>query len=428
MYCPDCGRDNRDSAKFCIACGCSIGSQTPGLTAIAVTLCPGMVLQARYEIKKLLKSGGMGSVYLAADLRLGIYCAVKDLRHVYQDPRELQEARDRFEREARTLAKLQHPRLPGARDHFEEKGSFYFVMDYVEGEDLEAIQKREAPNGFPEERVKKIACEVLEILEYLHTLNPPVVYRDLKPSNIMIRRQDKAVVLIDFGIARAVHSNATKKTAIGTEGYAPPEQYRGNPEPRSDLYALGATMHHLLTGVEPTVPFHFDPTRIRRPDVSVQMETVVSKALEMDPEKRFSSAQEMRETLKRKATSVPSVKAGKRKAFTTAVPPKPVAEPAQPSVAEKTLKGLTSAVLSVSFSPNGKKLASGSRDGTVIIWDVAGGSAEKTFMGHTDGVSSVSFSPDGKRLASGSDDKTVIIWDVEAVRTLGSPSDNIGPS
>lgn len=202
--------------------------------------------------------------------------------------------------------------MPGARDHFEEKGSFYFVMDYVEGEDLEAIQKREAPNGFPEERVKKIACEVLEILEYLHTLNPPVVYRDLKPSNIMIRKQDKAVVLIDFGIARAVHSNATRKTAIGTEGYAPPEQYRGNPEPRSGLYALGATMHHLLTGVEP-IPFHFDPVRTLRPDISAQMETVLPRALEMDPERRFSSAREMRETLEGKATSAPTVKAGKRK-------------------------------------------------------------------------------------------------------------------
>jgi serine/threonine-protein kinase len=139
------------------------------------------------------------------------------------------------------------------------------------------------------------ASQILDVLSYLHSQKPPVIYRDLNPGNIMLRHHDGKVLLVDFGIARTMASETdASHTVIGTQGYAPPEQYKGQIEPASDIYALGATLHHLSTGMPPLVPFAFEPVRNFSPDLSRNFETVIMKALSLDVKDRFSCAEEMK--------------------------------------------------------------------------------------------------------------------------------------
>jgi serine/threonine protein kinase len=180
-------------------------------------------------------------------------------------------------------------------------------MNFIDGEDLETKLQKEG--ALPEEKVIEWAKQILHILDYLHNLNPPVIYRDIKPSNIMLHK-DGRVMLVDFGIARVVHTDSqSQKTAIGTGGYAPVEQCRGKAEARSDLYALGATIHHLLTGIEP-LPFKFEPLRKIMPSVSVELEGVIMKSLKDNLSERYSNAKEMLQALsfKKEVTVVPGKK------------------------------------------------------------------------------------------------------------------------
>jgi len=286
IFCKKCGKKNRKDAKFCNKCGDTILSSTP-----AGPLKPGTVLQNRYKIVSLVKAGGMGAIYKALDSKLDRAWAVKELLPPYGTPEQQAEATKWFKREAKLLARLDHPNLPSVSDYFTSNGRYYLVMTFVEGGDLEAILDREGKKGLPVEKVLHWSREVLYVLDYLHNLNPPIVYRDIKPANIMLHN-DGRVMLIDFGIARSIHSDQSKKTAIGTSGYAPPEQCRGKAEPRSDLYALGATMHHLLTGVEP-IPFQFTPLSDINRSICLKVEDIVTRALKHKVGERFSSAADM---------------------------------------------------------------------------------------------------------------------------------------
>ncbi|MEW6215937.1 MAG: bifunctional serine/threonine-protein kinase/formylglycine-generating enzyme family protein, partial [Nitrospirota bacterium] len=238
----------------------------------------------------------MGAVYKAIDTKFETPCAVKELLPPMGDELEKAQAEDWFKREAKLLNKLDHPNLPKVFDYFISDGRYYLVMNYIEGEDLETILETHGEPGLPEEAVIEWAKQILEVLDYLHSQNPPIIYRDLKPGNIMIHK-DGRVMLVDFGIARAIRKGSkTAKTAIGTEGYSPIEQCHGKPEARSDLYALGATMHHLLTGIDP-IPFQFKPLTEIDPGFSPEMEIFIMKALEDEPQNRFSSAYEMLQIL-----------------------------------------------------------------------------------------------------------------------------------
>ncbi|HEX9372418.1 MAG TPA: serine/threonine-protein kinase, partial [Roseiflexaceae bacterium] len=205
-----------------------------------------------------------------------------------------------FERESGLLATLQHPAIPKVYDFFEENGRFYLILELVPGKDLETALD-DAGGSLPEERVARWAVQICDVLAYLHNHTPdPVVFRDLKPSNVMVT-PDERIVLIDFGIARNLNRGDRKGTMIGTEGYSPPEQYRGLAEPRGDLYALGATMHHLLTASDPRLEtpftFHERPLRQINPLVSPELDAVVARALEYDASARWSSAEEMKQAL-----------------------------------------------------------------------------------------------------------------------------------
>jgi len=248
----------------------------------------------------VLPGGGQGAIYLAQALHLGNdQCIVKELREHFADSSERQSAIQMLASEAYMLQRLNHQRIPRVMDHFAEHGKHYIVMAYVQGETLEAVLQRQGSSGLPEEQVLGWVDQICEVLEYLHSQNPPVIFRDLKPSNIMIG-PDGQIRLIDFGISRFFKPGQTRDTwNMGTAGYAPPEQFgQGQTDARSDVYALGAMTHQLLSGRDPSLtPFRFPRLSMLDSSISTEVEAVVVKSLAHDPADRYQSIREMREAL-----------------------------------------------------------------------------------------------------------------------------------
>ena len=246
--------------------------------------------------------GGMGSVYRARDLHFpGItkLVAVKEMLNQPQDESIRNALVQNFEREANIIATLSHPAIPRIYDFFMQGENAYLVLELIQGKDLDALL-RDTPGFLDQGQIIRWAIELCDVLQYLHTHKPdPVIFRDMKPSNVMINQHDH-VVLIDFGIAKNFHLGQ-RGTMMGTEGYSPPEQYRGEASPLVDIYALGATLHHLLTKINPQSepPFTFSerPIRTFNSSVSQQLEQVVKTAVEYSPENRFQSANDMKMAL-----------------------------------------------------------------------------------------------------------------------------------
>lgn len=262
----------------------------------------GSVLQNRYRITGVIGVGGMGSVYQARDLRFPNvvrYVAVKEMLtpHTDQGAREL--TLRTFERESDMLASLSHPAVPGIYDYFPSKMRAYLVMEYINGRDLDAIVNASSER-LAVALVQQWALELCDVLGYLHQQEPePIIFRDVKPSNIMIDQHGR-LRLVDFGIAK-IFQQGQKGTMIGTEGYSAPEQYRGEATPASDVYGIGATLHHLLTGRDPRLeaPFTFAerPIRENNPDVPPEFEAIIMKALSFDAADRYPHATAMKEAL-----------------------------------------------------------------------------------------------------------------------------------
>jgi serine/threonine protein kinase len=269
----------------------------PLLASSSGPLEPGVILQQRYRIERLLGGGGMGMVYLARDQRLSNRpCAIKEMVDHFIDPQQRIEANEYFAREADTLAQLKHSAIPAITDRFDQQNRHYLVMEYVEGRNLEEeLVVRGGP--LPEGLVVDIARQLCDVLSYLHGLVPPIIYRDLKPSNVMLTPSGR-VVLVDFGIARLFKAQR-KGTMIGTLGFAPPEQYQGIADPRSDIYSLGATLHYILTGRDPEKfpPFSFPPVRALRPAVSSNLAGAIDRALSYEMADRPATVQEFRDML-----------------------------------------------------------------------------------------------------------------------------------
>ncbi|MHB8819390.1 MAG: protein kinase domain-containing protein, partial [Bellilinea sp.] len=253
-------------------------------------------------VQDVIGVGGMGSVYRARDMHFPNVVklvAVKEMINQGRDPIIKQTIIQNFEREANILVTLNHFSIPKIFDYFSLEERSYLVLEYVHGKDLEAVLS-ETTGMLGEDQVIGWAIEICDVLEYLHGHKPePIIFRDLKPSNIMINHQGH-VVLVDFGIAKTFQTGQ-KGTMIGTEGYSPPEQYRGDATMRADIYSLGATLHHLLTRRDPRLepPFSFDerPVRNLNPEVSVELEAVLQTALQYNPEERFPSAADMKKAL-----------------------------------------------------------------------------------------------------------------------------------
>lgn len=208
-----------------------------------------------------------------------------------QSSPEHQKAIDAFKQEAIMLAHLEHPNLPRIFEHFEENGRWYLVMSFLQGETLENYLSSKPDGKLPLGEVVDIGTQLCTVLDYLHHQQPPIIFRDLKPANIM-RTSDGHIYLIDFGIARHFKPGQSKDTTnYGSDGYAPPEQYgKAQTTPRSDIYSLGATLHQLLSGHDPaSTPFHFPPLHSLAPDVPIAFATFITQMLEMDEVKRPSN-------------------------------------------------------------------------------------------------------------------------------------------
>ena len=277
-------------------------SSPPGAEQVEGRLPDGYLLQGRYRILNLHAVGGMSTVYKAQDTRftrVTRLCVVKEMLNTATDPQVRAIIKSNFEREANILAALNHPGIVQVYDFFSENSRSYLVLEYVDGKTLEDILT-ETEGFLPEPQVVSWGIQVCEVLSYLHGHTPkPIVFRDVKPSNIMLDTHNR-IRLIDFGIAR-IFQSGQKGTMIGTEGYTPPEQYRGVAEPRVDIYALGATLHHLLSKQDPRLEapfsFHERPIHKTNPTVSRELTEIINKALEYDIEKRFGSAEEMQRAL-----------------------------------------------------------------------------------------------------------------------------------
>ena len=265
----------------------------------------GAILHERYRIIKVLGSGGFGVVYQACD---GQGARHDGLVAIKQMPMQMIV---NCERQADVRAMLTHPAIPCIHDYFGDDANSYLVLDFVQGRNLEQVL---AAHGGPvvEDTVTDWSIQLCDVLDYLHN-HPyhPTVFRDLEPNNMLVDDGGR-IHLVDFGLARTYpprffqepqpqFEQLWRGLAIGTEGYSPPEQYQGIAEPRSDLYALGATMHHLLTGrdprKEPAFSFESHPVRSLNPNVSRGLEAIVIRALSRDVGQRFSSAKEMQMAL-----------------------------------------------------------------------------------------------------------------------------------
>ncbi|MHC9543734.1 MAG: serine/threonine protein kinase [Vulcanimicrobiota bacterium] len=259
-------------------------------------LAAGTVLDSRYKVNRTIAEGGMSVVYEVEDLRLGGKMALKHMRElvVSADCRDL--IMRQFIREAELLSRLSHVNLPKVTDHFIWEGGRFLVEELIEGKTLEALMEEESPRD--EQEVVSWALQISDALDYLH--GQQIVYRDLKPSNCIVTPEGN-VKLIDFGLVRIFSMGKNRDTIImGTPGYAAPEQYgQEQTDPRSDVFSLGALIHHLLTGHDPTLsPFLFPPAREKNPSVSESVEHILEKALSIDPAARFQTVGEMRQILK----------------------------------------------------------------------------------------------------------------------------------
>jgi dipeptidyl aminopeptidase/acylaminoacyl peptidase len=351
------------------------------------------LLKQRYRLLAQVGQGGFGAVYQAEDTELGNRkVAIKEMNQHGLTPQEEQEAMQAFRNEALLLAGLTHPNLPRIYEQFSEGGHWYLVMDFIEGETLEARLSR-APGGLlPVPEVLKIGLQLCTVLAYLHTRQPPIIFRDLKPANIMITLVG-GMYLIDFGIARHFKPGQMKDTiAFGSAGYAAPEQYgKAQTTTQSDIYSLGATLHHCLSGTDPSeTPFLFAPLPLIAPD---GLGALVMHMVEADPSKRPASVDAIKQDLQRMAED--RARGAVRPMPTVFLAASPGATEVKPLVC---YRGHFDRVLAVAWSSDGRYVASGGIDQTVHIWESVSGK-KRHALPQTGPVYVLAWSPDGEQLA-----------------------------
>ncbi|WP_251353265.1 serine/threonine protein kinase [Hominisplanchenecus murintestinalis] len=252
----------------------------------------GTVLDGKYEILKQIGKGGMSIVYLAMDKRLNKQWAVKEIRKTASGKNN-EVVVNSLLAEANLMKRLDHPALPRIVDIIDNGQTIYVIMDYIEGESLGKILKEYGAQ--PQEQVLDWAKQLCDVLEYLHSQKPPIIYRDMKPDNVMLKPEGNLKV-IDFGIAREYkEKNLADTTILGTRGYAPPEQHGSRQtDVRSDIYALGMTMHHLLTGADPrNADYMYAPIRQWNLELSGGLERIIDKCTALDPEDRYQNCSEL---------------------------------------------------------------------------------------------------------------------------------------
>jgi len=436
LYCRKCGTRMTPDSLFCPACGVSQTGTDHALTnqppknpsLIGTGMQPaGQVLRQRYRLVQTVGRGGMGAVYAAQDTQLGDrLVAVKEMSMRRLTPQEVPQAVEQFQREAYLLASLHHPHLPAIHEYFREDERWYLVMSFIEGQTLQAVLDAAPGNRLPVSEIVRIGVELCEVLDYLHTHNPQIIFRDLKPLNIMLTPKGH-ICLIDFGIARHFKQDQTKDTAYYySQGYAPPEQYgQSQTGPRSDIYSLGATLHQMASGHHPgSRPFQFSPLQLVDPTFPAPLAQLIAQMLKMEEKDRPASVAEVKVQLltpgqvtsigassaspiqstvqastrscpqcseqnenskvfcgrcgyrlQEKGSSVPPIQSTIPASASMVPAPSSFSLTARPDAIEilRTLTGHTQDVLNVTVSANGRRLASLSLDQKLKLWDVPTG-------------------------------------------------------
>ncbi len=307
IFCEICGAANDSQTYYCFACHERLAVTTDALaTTLSVSkdhsqkssFLHGTLLNHRYFITNLIGQGGFGRVYKAIDTRLNLVVAIKQIDLQALTPRQIIEATDCYNREVQLLSRLQHDNLPRLYDYFRDNENWYMVLSFIEGETLEAYLHTVQEHRLPFKDVLNIGITLCDVLEYLHTQRPPVIFRDVKPDNIM-RTPSGHVYLIDFGIARHYREGQPRDTRnLGSPGYAAPEQYGlAQTTVKSDMYSLGATLKTLLTGKE---PYEEDSGDLAA-DVAIprRLQKTLMCMLELDVGKRPATTEKVKASLQR---------------------------------------------------------------------------------------------------------------------------------
>jgi serine/threonine protein kinase len=312
MFCPQCGFKNKDTSFFCMKCGQAFSeykeeappsqSVIPAAPKSMITLENDEVFlkEKRYRLEKELGAGGMGKVFLAWDTKMECNIVIKMLHPYAASHSDAQYMKKRFKEEAKLLFKLNHKGFPKVIDYFTEDDLMLIVMQYIEGMNLLEILKEMPEKKVPLDQGLHWLSEMLGLLGFLHTQNPPIIHRDVKPANIMMD-QYKNIYLVDFGVAFTMEMGNTR-TSVGTYGYASPESMGGKYDTSSDIYSLGATFHHLITGQNPQnndSPFSFPPLQKFIPDFDNELQKIFDKMLAPSKNYRYKKITEVQAELEK---------------------------------------------------------------------------------------------------------------------------------
>jgi serine/threonine protein kinase len=429
IYCTNCGVLNQAQAKFCFGCGQSLQSIMPSSTNSSTgLLVANHLLKQRYRIQSRAGKGGFAAVYKAEDTLFGNrLVAVKEMSQGGLSQQEIIQASRDFKREALLLVSLSHQNLPRIHDYFHDSGRWYLVMDFIDGVTIDEYLNNSQGQSLPVGQVLDIGIQLCNVLDYLHTRQPPIIFRDLKPANVMLT-PDGFLYLIDFGIARHFKPGQARDTiAFGSPGYAAPEQYgKAQTTPQADIYSLGSTRHQLLSGCDPSqTPFQFAPLQLLGLPVSAELEHLIRQMVELETDKRPASMEIVKNKLLRlvageKARNIITLQSGLSSSSSSLSDVSQVSQ--QPNKRLQTThvlplatplytyKGHSASVVTVAWSPDGQHIASASHDHTVHVWDALTGIRMHT-LNHRSLVNAVAWSAHGKYLASASNDKTVQVWE-----------------
>lgn len=440
-FCPVCGAENKDTQTQCFSCG-----QLLPKDAQDEVMAQGTLLHGRYRLGNTLGSGGYSAVYRAWDTQAGErVVAIKQITLHGMGTEETIEATNTYNREVEALSTLSHPQVPRLYDHFSDPDHWYLVLEYIEGQTLEDyIEVREARGKpFQMEEILGIGLQLCAVLTYLHSQHPPIIFRDLKPDNIM-RAPSGKLYLIDFGIARHYTPGQSRDTqSLGSPGYAAPEQYgRAQTDVRTDLYGLGALLHQLLSGHDPSeTPRNLPPLHLNGQSGSGEMERLVAHLLADDPQDRPASAHDVARELERIRQRRINALDSKR-IWQPPVPqnyPAASSSPVQAQFQQQTMqtkrKRLTRRRMLVALGI-GVVLAGGGFEAYNVYSNsnrpsipspavTSGPTTLLVYTGHSNTISSLAWSPDSLRIASASWDGTMQVWDAKSganVYTYGESS------
>lgn len=416
-HCPS--PKNAANATICRSCGANL------------------LLINQYRAIRLLGQGGFGRTWLAEDLHRSPQsrCVIKQL--FSSERRHAHKVSELFEQEAKQLEQLgKHPQIPSLLAHFEQADRQYIVQELIDGDTLAEEARRDG--AFSEAEIRDLLNDLLPVLQFIH--QQQVIHRDIKPDNLIRRRSDRKLVLVDFGAAKSANQTILAKTGtmIGSAGYAAPEQLRGKPVFASDLYSLGVTCIYLLTLMDPFDLFHpIEGTLLWREHlptqpVSAELGQILDALIQPSVKQRYASATEVLQAVRSSVPTYSPPPPGLSTVSTVSPVRQPIHLLSRKLIASDatslTLQGHSGKVYDIAFSPNGSMLISGSGDETVRLWNPVTGKLLQThhgswWTGHRGLVHAVAFNPKGDTFASASWDKTIKLWDVQTGQRLHALSE-----